>query len=1049
MIKGRKSLLISILAILLVFSFCFTVASIDNQLRIVSAKTVEIENTKINDNYAVNNKVTLPQTIDVEYKGKTYTTTKGIVYFPNGKLVDINTAGVLLDTVGLYDIKYTFKADDGNYINAVKTIAVTDDLYNFSVNNGSNFTVGESSETPAENNDSNIMFSRNDGLIVRLNNGSSFNYNKPINLASGGDEETAEILKFDARLVDVRYNSETNKYERVGLIAEELKIKLTDCYDSMNSIEIIVDVIGSSVYFRVRTATSAKSYGLLYEFPTKIESNSNNKEVYIDDMRGIAYFDNYGTYFAGYVIGDSGVELPGYALTYDYELNRVYYEYNGKKVLICDLMNTTMFDSDDFTPFTTGEVFLSMTASAYKKTTAARVDILSIGGEKVTENHKLYDTVAPQIEVDIDCTENNVVYIAKNETFNIPSAKVIDVNYSGKLNVDVYRNYASEKQSIVCSNAKSFVANIADAYSVVYSASDVFGNTTIKVINVVVVNTDKSLDLAVEKLSVAYFGENNILPEFETITINDSKKVSVAIFAEHSSEKCEIDTETMIFKPKYLGKYRITYKFSDNVFESEYSYEVDVQPRKDVVFLDDISFYDNVIKNAAYKITPISAFVKSANGYTETQAECFVSFDGKDFIKVVNTEKVKIEAQNTVEVKFMYQGVSSNTFCAQVIDVGFGDTDYYKLSKYFVGDFDVLEYDSNGKKINNIAFQSNVDSGNNLLKFVNPIDVTQFKLEYRTPLDNANYEKLNIKLYDTSDKNNSFTITIRQGTNASAFISVNGDKEYLSSKKFAGEFVNSINYNGDLKVLNINGIKFSVDLGFESIFANMEIEMENIYGESTFTIVKINNAIFDNSVKQESSQPLVNIEKAYGQYEINSIVNIKTPILSDVLTPINYDTVKFTVVMPDQNFMISLDGILLDGSQVWKESYDLELTQYGLYTVTYYGQDYLNNKCSGQYRFEVKDKNAPQIIINNDYSESNPMRVGLGKVEIKYQISDNLNSNADLIVMINLMNNKTMAIQKNVGQSFTVQDKGEYTVFIYAIDKDRNSCYTTFKLIVD
>lgn len=1048
MIKSKKLILI-LLSVLLLCSICFTILTMTNNSNIVQAKTIQIVDSQINDTYAINNKVSFPLTIDVDYEGKTYTTGKGIVYFPDGKLKDVNSAGILLDSAGAYEIKYVFKADDGNYVSAVKKIMVTDSLYNFSVNNGSSFVMADSSETPALNNDSDIMFSREEGLIVRLNDGSSFVYNKPINLATTNDENTAEIIKLDARLVDVKYNNETNRYERVGMIAEELKIKLTDCYNSMNSIEIIVDIIGSSVYFRARTMTSAKSYGLLYTLPTMLETNNNNKEVYIDDLRGIAYFDNYGTYFSGYEMGNSSAVLSGYALTYDYDLNRIYYEYDDKKVLICDLMNTTMFDEDDFTPFTTGEVYLSMLASGYKKTTAARIDILSIGGEKVTENHKLYDTVAPKVEVDIECTENNAVYIAKGETFVIPNVNVTDVNFSGNVDVNVYRNYGSEKQSLVCSNSKSFVASIADTYSIVYSAKDLFGNTTNKVINVVSVNAKKSLELTVDKIDNAYFGESNILPKFNVLTVNDDKKVCVEITASNDDEIVEIDLESRIFKPKHLGEYKITYKYNDNIFVGEYSYSVEVQARKDVVFLDKITFNDYVVKNAVYRILPISAYVKSGNSYLEKVAECYISFDANEFVKVSNIDKVKIEAQSTVDIKFVYQGVSSDVIRAKVVDIGFGDSRNYKLSKYFIGNFDVLEYDSNGKKINNIAFQSNIESGDNTLKFINPIDFNQFKLEYRTPLDKAKYQKLNIKLFDENDKNKSFIVTIRQGANGSAFISVNGGKEYLSSKKFAGEFVNSINYNGDLKILNINGMKFTVDLGFESDFAYLEIEMENIYGESAFTIVKINNAIFDNSVKIETSQPLVSIDKAYGQYEINSILNIKTPILSDVLTPINYDTIKFTVVMPDQNYAKSVDGIVLDGSQEWGESYDIELTQYGLYTVTYYGQDYLNNKCSGQYRFEVKDKNPPQIIINGGYSEDNPMRVELGVVNVRYQISDNITAEKDLIVMINLMNNKTMAIQKNLGGSFVVNEKGEYTVFVYAVDKDRNSCYTTFKLIVE
>ena len=1013
-----------------------------------NAQTIELEGTDIYDNYALNGKIVFPTTVDVQYENETYAATNGIVYMPNGALADVNASGLLLNVAGTYRIKYYFKAADGKTVAAVKDFSVTENLYDFSLNNGSSFTAGEETDKICENNASDTLYSKEEGLIVRLNSGASFVYNKPIDLTAKGDGETAEIIKMDARLVDVQYDESTSRYERVGLIAEELRIKLTDCYNSMNSVEIIVDAIGSTTYFRVKTLTSSKSYGLFVEIPTTLAANKNNKELYVDDMRAIAYFDNYGTYFSGYLYGGDISVLPGYTLSYDYDTHRIYYEYGEKKTLICDLLNTTLFDDDDFSPFTTGEVYLSMYANDYKKTTSARVDIMSIGGERITGNEKLYDTKAPTIDVELDCTVDNTVYVAKGESFSIPKATVTDVNDSGELHVNVYRNYGTEMQSLVGSNVKSFVVERADAYTVEYSATDRFGNVGVATVNVVAVNAQSSLELITEQAIAVYFGEDNILPEYEIVSLNDESKINVEIAATIDGETVEIDPQSRSFKPTSMGVYTITVKYSDNVSCKEYSYDVAVQAREEVVFLDEIGFYDYVIKNAEYKIEPISAYVKSGDEYRSVEAEGFASYDGETFEKIDDIDKFKIEQDGSLYIKFGYDGVYSNVYQSTVVDVGYGFADSFKLSKYFLGDFNVLEYDSNGKRVNNIAFASNKKSGSNELRFINKIDYTQFKLEYRVLADKANYERLNIRLVDATDKNKTFTITVRQGGNA-AFISLNGGIEYLSSKKFSGEFVNSIAYNGDLKVLNINGAKYSVDFGFESIFAYLEVELEDIYGDAAFTVVKINNTTFDNSIKSETSQPLVNIEEAYGQYEINSTINIKTPIFSDVLTPINYETVKFTVIMPDQNYAASVDGTPLNGSQLWADSYDVKLTQYGLYTVTYLAMDCLNNKISGQYRFEVKDKVAPTITIDNGYGGSKAMKAKIGKIDLAFEVSDNITDKEDLLVQVNLMNNTTMVMQYDVGNSFTVAEKGTYTVYVYAMDGDRNNTYVTFTLIVE
>ncbi|MBQ8658673.1 MAG: hypothetical protein IJ506_06015 [Clostridia bacterium] len=1047
-IKKRKTSLFLLLALIFTILIGFLILE-PKKTETTNAQTIELEENTINDVYALNQKVVFPSSVDVQYENEIYTAENGIVCKPNGNLIDVNKVGVLFDLAGKYQIKYYFKSKSGKTITAEKEFSVVEELYSLSLNNGSSFVVGEESEAACENNADDTLYSKEEGLIVRLNSGASFVYNKPIDLTAKADGETAEIIKMDARLVDVQYNESTSRYERVGLIAEELRINLTDCYNSMNSIEIIVDAIGSTTYFRVKTLTSSKSYGIFVEIPTTLEANKNNKELYVDDKRAIAYFDNYGTYFSGYGYGDAISVLPGYTLSYDYDTHRVYYEYGEKKTLICDLLNTTLFDDDDFTPFTTGEVYLSMYANDYKRPASARVDILSVGGEKLTSNEKLYDTKAPKIDVAMDCTVDNTVYVAKGERFTIPSAKATDVNDSGELHVNVYRNYGTEMQSLVGSNVKSFVVERADAYTVEYSTTDRFGNVGVATVNVVAVDEQESLRIATQKIDVAYFGEANVLPEYQISSVNDTSKIKVEITAEIEGDKTQIDPENRIFKPKKMGVYTITFTYSDNVNTRTYSYTVETQARAEIVFLDQISFYDYVIKNAEYKIDPLYAYVKSENNYQSVKADCYVSYDGENFVKVENINKFKVEQEGTLYIKFGYKGVYSNVYQSAVVDVGYGFADSFKLSKYFLGDFSVLEYDSNGKRVNNIAFASNKKSGSNELQFINAVDYTQFKLEYRVLADKANYEKLNIRLIDATDKNKTFTITIRQSEGI-AFISLNGGVEYLSSKTFAGEFVNSIAYNGDLNVLNINGAKYTVDFGFDSQFAYLEVEMENIYGEAAFTIVKINNSTFDNSIKSETFQPLVNIEEAYGQYEINSTVKIKTPTFSDVLTPINYDSVKFTVATPDgKTYATSVEGDVLDGSQTWAESYDVKLTQYGLYTVTYLAQDCLNNKISGQYRFEVKDLQAPTIVIKGGYDESKPMKVKLGKVNLSFDVSDNITAEKDLLVQINLMNDTTMVMQYDVGKSFTVSQKGTYTVFVYAKDADDNNRYVSFKLIVE
>ena len=69
--------------------------------------------------------------------------------------------------------------------------------------------------------------------------------------------------------------------------------------------------------------------------------------------------------------------------------------------------------------------------------------------------------------------------------------------------------------------------------------------------------------------------------------------------------------------------------------------------------------------------------------------------------------------------------------------------------------------------------------------------------------------------------------------------------------------------------------------------------------------------------------------------------------------------------------------------------------------------------------------------------------------KMENDVIDNINAKEDLKVIVNLMNNRTMSIQRDVGAAFNVSEKGEYTVFMYVVDKDGNKDSVAFKLIVE
>ncbi len=1041
--RFSKIALAVVLAAIAVMSFSFSATGIFD----VRADLIEVD-TGAAETYKLNDAAVFPESVEVTYNDSEYTAGNGVLTRPDGEKLLITDSSFILDMLGKYTLSYYFKADGVN-VTATDDFTVVQSKFGFSDNNGSSvIMVDEQSQEVCENNDDDVLYTGETGAIVRINNGSKFVYNEPVDLSAGSYGSLRSVIKIDPRPYNISYNAAENKYDYNYTIAEQIVVRITDCYDSLNYVELLIDaskeVGAGSIYLRAAQSNEAAIYYGNRLYPTDEPTAwLGDKEYYMDGERGIAYTE-YGVYYSINALYPATDALE---ILYDSDRDRLYYRSQNSVVFILDLANEYLFGDNAFKGFATEEVYISIEGKNYKAAEPARVDILSVGGEPVetAENMDYVDVTDPKIDIQIDKTDDNGVYIAKGEKFVIPQAEVTDCNYAGDLSVRVYRNYMQANQLDVSVTDGAFTVSQTDRYTVVYTAKDTFGNETTETLEVIGVGAENSIMIDVEELEKIYFGETTTLPEHTVTTLNDENALTVSIKAVCGENVIEIDPETRQFTPTELGKYTIIYTLKDNACEREFSYEADVEGREDVVFMSAPAVPEYMIKDATYRIEQLNAMVKGSDGnYTETEAELMVSFDGGEYTAVSDLDKCKITGSEEVRFKFVCQGKESAVSSAQIIDVGYGSDNEMQLYKYFQGDFTVQTRTDEGQVVDSITYDSNVLSGNNVLTFINHVSYKSFGLNYNIPEGKDNFSKVNIRLVNPSDEDDYLTLTVEK-SNENAVVSFEGGARKVISVDFSGLSSIDIGFEYDRRRVTVNGQRFDFYETLDSELAVLEIELEGITGASSITVSEVGNTSFNNWVTADTYKPEFWINRSLGRYNPGDVVEIFSPVYSDVLSPLDYSTLKVTVQKEGGGYLKTTDGVLLDGSQEYAASYLVEVTEYGSYMVQYEISDgHGNSSGKNQYRFSVTDNVAPEITFDN-LDENSIVTVKANEVyEIKYSVSDNFDDADKLKVRINILDNDFQSLDINVSNKVTFAEKGLYTVYVYCADSTGNSTYRYF-----
>ena len=1059
------------------------------------AEKVDIPNSIIYDNYSLGESVELPSSIEIEYKGETIVASKGYVVLPDNTAV--YAGRISLSKLGEYTVNYLFDYQGETHI-AQKKFEVTDKLYSLSTDNGSIVAVTKEEQQDKTYTcvDDNVLLTKQDGLIVRLADKNVFNYTTSIDLTDVGEDGLCDLITLDYNMSSFALNPDYvagktpswKKYYPTGESAKYCVIRLTDSYDDANYVELylyadfpLVPGVYPDVYnseYDLLSATSQSWYRGMFtaravgQKRTGAVSWINSysewggfKKINVNGADYGVYIDNrFGTHsnisFSQISTGD---HLP-YTWQYDYKTNNVYVKVNEKSVLVTSLSNSDLYGSSVFSGFSMDKVKLSIYMSDFMFDNKGRVDVMAIGnksGRELVEcfdkNGFIDDVARPEIQFDMNLTDDMGVYAPVGSKFKIPSISVIGGDSAQPYTVNAYLNYGSDLQMDVPIIDGYITIGKNAQYTVKYVAKNVAGVSGENLLRInAVEGAQKAITLNTDYgFTDIYAGDNQLyLPEYSIETINRAEDIEVQIQAVHAKETVNIDAQTRKFVPSYSGEYKIIYTISDNVFTVTEEFAINCKPSDRVGFSSTINSPRYLIKGAEYSFENVGAYSFKTGEPKDIPVQAFISFDGGDFVSISNIKKVQIEGSKDAVLKFSCgQGDNTEELVSEkidIVDVNYASKTNLFIQNYFVHEgFDFIPFDINTNFTFDVRYQSKINQGNNMLKFINALDVSNLRFDFKITKEHAKFKSVKVVLTDSLDAQKTVVLEFIDADPWCA-VTINGQNRTRTNVNFADNATKTFGYNAKLRKLTLLDSTFDIDLDeyLPSGKCYLDVELCDIYDEASIVIANVNgqSIMQDFYGVKDATAPLITINDFSGEYLVGETLNISVPRVTDVLSPITDANVSIIVSKEDVIIKDS-NGVLMDGTLSAFNNYQINLDTYGEYKVVYKVVDGFGNAFSKTCFVKVVDSSAPVIKFVQDYGVEHTCKVG-EVIDLSIIVSDDKTSPENIKTEILLKDLTAGAYYPIANYKLKFSYAGKFEVYVTAQDEVGNFSYTKLEINV-
>ncbi len=363
--------------------------------------------------------------------------------------------------------------------------------------------------------------------------------------------------------------------------------------------------------------------------------------------------------------------------------------------LVNDISSTNITKKESaFEGFTTGEVYITISASEYINP-STKLEIYSIGDKKGEDLQSsiCIDSRAPHITADMVNAEKDTYVGLVNQAISIPSVTSLDINQAKKASTLVYYNYGTTRQSLVNVRNNRFIPDAVGEYSIVYSATDAFGNNAKKVIKVNVINNFKNplgINMTSKPVSACNLGDAVAVPAYDGVNYNGEVTTKITVKAPDGTSA---EVKNNKFTAAQIGTYKVTYTLQDELYTYVNTYDVTVSSSDAYFFTETPTSKNYYLKNATYKLDDFHVYYQEDGKVVSKLCDVYVRYDKTgDFVKSETGYDVKIAGNNFVEFKYGFTKpdstvIYSETFglmnqeVANIVDVNYLGKEYviYKL----------------------------------------------------------------------------------------------------------------------------------------------------------------------------------------------------------------------------------------------------------------------------------------------------------------------------------------------------------------------------------
>lgn len=729
-----------------------------------------------------------------------------------------------------------------------------------------------------------------------------------------------------------------------------------------------------------------------------------------------------------------------FKLFFDNEERALYYQLvPGNNLLVADLDDDTCF-STLWDGFSTGEVYLGVKGGSYVST-GATMFIRELDGVDLSSNYA-EDTVQPNLYVDMDGYTDNIPQGVVGQSYPLFGAECSDAGSNATLSVYV-QHVDSKKEYPITNN--SFTPDQTGRYALVYRAQDGFGCISEQTVYVTVNAKKTPMSITVDPVSNVIAGQRYIFAE--PTTSGGSGRMTWQLEVKENGNWNAISSGHIFTK---AGSYDLRYRAVDYIGnEVVQEFKLTVKYSDKPVFGDPVQYPAYLVDGDTYTTLYQNAkFYK--DGVSGEDCDVVLTITDKYGERIIGEDYFNAYVDKSGDtVKLTYTATYGDTVQTMAYEIPVIRLQYVAGTNY-----------ANYMHSENMSIKHDNEFGigvgileNGSAEWIKNLVADGFNLTFTVNSDNGHTGKIVMYLYDSVDVSQRIKLVF-VNDNGVCKLSVNDQPAVAIAGDFNGGNV-SVGFDNNLfQIYDSDLFRKTVTetadgdtfQGFKSGKVRFSMEFEEVKGTPRLYISQLGNQSLRLVVgNPDRAEPMASLMGSYDRVvNIGTTVKVLDCVYADILN--TSASVKLSV-MKDFMPVTATDGTLLDSVELDNgvAPYYVKLDGYGNYTFVYYVVDGNNNRYQMMKQVAVLMTDAPTIQVDGTLAEK--YTVGSTVYLPSASAQDVAGEAAEVVVIYELPSGVMRGLMPE--DKLVLEEKGEYTLRYYTVDKNGNFAEKVFTFVVE